>query len=560
MTGKPRIRVQAGTRHVSAAPALPAAPRVSRPSMRYLRDDRAGTLSMRRAVTRDIGIDVRQSAERASALALDFLQNCGWIAGIADQVVVDTIGTELHLNLRPDLSRLGYDDKESSDWCRLVETEWRRWAWNPSECDLAGKATVPEVLDGAVRHFLAYGEAFGVLSFLSAADRARHGVTTGTKISLVAPHRLPYRTSEFEGLQDGIYHDAIGRPTRYRFRFREAGVERDEDVAARDAMGLNMVLHVMDRGATPGSVRGISPMSPIFKVIAQHDQLADATLATALLQTIFAATIASPEPSEQAFQAIQTLADTEAPTSWSGSPQEWSSLVGGVAADLIDVWGQRIDALKGGGINLADSARIGHLGPGEKLEFHTAQTPGDNYKPFTTTMKHEAARAIGVAATSATMDFSASTYSSVRMETATIWPLAVRRRERIAAPLAQGIFEPWLDEAIASGRIPFKGGYRAFLANRDRVCWAEWQGPAAPTADDYKAAMAAKIRLEQGLSSLADECSLHGRDWEETARQRARERAVVVDELGLPDPFQRMSGGAGPNGAAADGRREPEAA
>lgn len=560
MDPKPRVRVKAGARRVAAAPALPAASRPVRATMRYLRDDRAGTLSMRRAVTRDSAIDVRQSAERASALALDFMQNCGWIAGIADQVVVDTIGTELHLNMRPDLSRLGYSDKESSDWCRLVEAEWRRWAWNPGECDLAGKATIPEMLDGAVRHFLAYGEAFAVLSFLPASERARYGVTSGTKVSLVAPHRLPFRTSEFEGLQDGIYHDANGRPTHYRFRFREGGIERYEDVTAGDAMGLARVLHVMDRGATPGSVRGISPMAPIFKVIAQHDQLADATLATALLQTIFAATIASPEPSEQAFQAIQTLADTEAPQSWAGTPQEWTDMVGGVAADLIDVWGQRIEALKGGGINLADSARIGHLGPGEKLEFHTAQTPGENYQPFTANMKREAARAIGVSASTATMDFTDANYSSVRMETATIWPLAVRRRERIAAPVAQGVFEAFLDEKIASGAIPIKGGYRAFRANRDRVCWAEWHGPAAPTADDYKAAMAAKIRLELGLSSLSDECSLLARDWEETTRARARERGVVVGEFGLPDPFQRMSGGAGPDGAAAQGRREPEAA
>lgn len=531
-----------------------------RPTARYLRDDRAGTLSMRRAVTRDSAIDVRQAAGRASALALDFMHNCGWIAGIADQVIVDTIGTELKLNLRPDLSKLGYSEKERSEWCRLVEAAWRRYSWNPAECDLAGKATVAEMLDGAMRHYLAYGEGFGVLSFLDQPSRAHYRIGTGTKVSLIAPHRLPRRTSEMEGLEDGIYHDANGRPIKFRFQRREGGIERDYDVAARDGAGLLQVLHVMDRGANPGSPRGISPMAPIFKVIAQHDQLADATLATALLQTVFAATIRSPEPSEQAFKAIQTLADTEPPATWSGTDAAWSDLVGGVASDLIDVWGQRIDALKSGGIDLADSARIGHLGPGEELQFHTAKTPGTSYQPFTANLKREAARCIGVTASSTTMDFNGATYSSVRMETASIWPLAVRRRERIAAPLAQGIMEAWLDEEIATGRIPFKGGYRAFAANRDRVCWSEWQGPAAPTADDYKSAMAAGIRLEKGLSSLADESALYGRDWEETARQRHRERAVVVDELGLPDPFQRMTGGAGPDGAAAEGRREPAAA
>ncbi|WP_323011110.1 phage portal protein [Paracoccus sp. (in: a-proteobacteria)] len=552
---KPRIRVKAG-RGVATHVPMPA---VRRPAatMRYLRDDRTGVLSMRQAVTRDAAFDVRVAAERASALALDFMQNCGWIAGVVDQVIVDTVGTELKLNLRPDLSRLGYDEKETSDWCRLVEAEWRRYAWNPSECDLAGKTNIPEALDGAMRHYLAYGEAFGVLDYYDQRQRGLYGVRTGTKVSLVAPHRLPRRTSELEGLQDGIFHDANGRATHYRFRRREDGFERDHDVPARDATGLARVLHVMDRGAHPGCYRGISPMAPIFKVIAQYDQLADATLATALMQTIFAATIKSPEPSEAAFEAIRTLADGEAPKGWSGGERAWQDHMGALAGDLMDVWGQRIEALKDGGVNLADSARIGHLGPGEDLVFHTAQTPGSQYQPFTANLKREAARCIGVTATAASMDFNGATYSSVRMETACIWPLAVRRRERIPAPLAQGIMEAWLDESIATGRIPFKGGYRAFANNRDKVCWSEWQGPAAPTADDYRAALAAGERLEKGLSSLSDECALYGRDWEETARQRARERGVVVDELGLPDPFAPMTGGAGPLGSAAPGRREP---
>lgn len=162
---------------------------------------------------------------------------------------------------------------------------------------------------------------------------------------------------------------------------------------------------------------------------------------------------------------------------------------------------------------------------------------------------------MGLTATSLTMDFNGATYSSVRMEVATIWPLAVRRRERIAAPFAQAIFEAWLDEKIANGSIPFKGGYRAFAANRQKACWAEWRGPPKPTADDAKSATAQRLRLENGTSSLSDECSEDGKDWEETARQRARELTFYTD-LGLPNPFERVRGG-GPNGTAAEGNREP---
>ena len=539
---KPRVRVKAG------ATAFPEA-RPARPAMRYLRPERTGVLAARRAVTRDAKVDVWEAAERASALAVDFMHNSGWIAGAADQIICDTIGTELKLNARPDLSKLGYNDKERAEWCRLVEAEWRRWAWNPKECDLAGKSTIPEMLDGVMRHYLAYGEAFGVLDYLTVRRRRVLGLESGTKVSLIAPHRLPRTTREFEGLEQGIFHDAIGRALAYRFKRRESGIDVDHDVAARD------VIHVMDRGDNPGSPRGISVMTPVLKVAAQHDQLADATLATMLMQAIFAATIESPEPSEQAFQAIQTLSDTEMPAGWSES--EWGELIGTLQADFAEVWAQRFEALKSGGVNLADSARIAHLGPGEKLEFKSPQAPGSQYMPMTNNLKGEIARRLGVMLESFTGDFSKATYSSVRMGSSSIWPIVTRRRERIAAPFVQAIYEPWLEEFIAEGRIPLKGGYQAYLANKERVVWAEWQGPQKPSADDLKSANAAGKRLELGISSLADECAELGRDWEETSAQIARETEVLT-KAGLPLPFGRKQGGnGGPLGGAADGDREP---
>ncbi|WP_173087685.1 phage portal protein [Devosia sp. 1635] len=540
---KPRVRVKAG------AVAFPAAP-IRKATARYLRGDSSGILAMRRAVTRDARHDVWEAAERASALAIDFLHNSGWLAGAADQVIADTIGTELKLNARPNFRGLGYSEKQRSDWCTLVETEWRRWAWNRHECDLAGKMTVPEMLDAVMRSNLAYGEAFGVLDFFTRGQRRQYGLETGTKVSLVAPHRLPRVTREFEGLDQGIYHDTRGRALQYLFRRRETGIEVDAPIRAQD------VIHVMDRGENPGSPRGISVLAPILKVIAQSDQLADATLATALMQTIFAATIKSPEASDEAFQAIQTLADTEAPAGWNEAAMPWAEHVGGIAQDLIDVWGMRIGALKEKGISMSDPARINHLGPGEEFQMHTASTPGSQYIPFSQNLQREMARRLGLTFESFSMDFTNATYSSVRMGIASIWPIVTRRRERVAAPFAQAIYEAWLEEAIAEGRIPLRGGLAVFTANKQRIVWAEWQGPAQPSADDYKSAMAAKVRLELGISSLADEAALLGRDWEENATQIGREIKLLTGE-GIPHPFGRSQGGAGQNGMAAEGNREP---
>lgn len=549
---KPRVRVQAmsaPSAGAAGASSTSAAPR--RATARYLRGDRTGVLSMRRAITRDGRWDVRESAERAAALALDFMHNSGWIAGAADQMIVDVIGEELKLNAQPDVALFGGNEADRSAWCREVEPRWRRYAWNPAECDLAGKRTIAEILDGTMRYYLVYGETLGVLDYLTVRERRRYGIETGTKVSLIPPHRLRRTTSEFEGLQDGIFHDAIGRPTMYRFLERNGGLEQNKDIPARD------VIHVMDRGENPDAFRGISIFAPILKVIAQYQQASDATLAALMLQQAFAATIKSPEPSSEAFQAIQTLADTgDAPDGWEAN--EWQDFLGGIQTDFYEVWAQRFGSLKEHGVAMNDPARIAHLGPGDEFQMHTAQAPGDNYQELTKDLKREMARRLGVTATGFMMDHTGATYSSVRMEYASIWPIVLRRRSRIPSPMADGIYAAWLDEEIGTGRQGFPGGYRAFVANRARASFAEWQGPAKPSADDYKQAMAQKIRLELGTSNLTAECAELGRDFEANAASIKREMAILAEgDYPIPHPFGRAQGGAGPNGAAADGNRIP---
>lgn len=533
-------------------PAVTSQTRQAQPQARYMRGERTGILPMRRAVSRDVKLDVRESAERAFALAFDFMHNSGWVAGAVDQIIADMIGTELKLNARPDLKGLGFTDKQRADWVNLVQAEWRRWSWNPRECDLEGKATVSEMLDGTVRYYLARGEGLAVFSYLSPRDRQRLGVETATKVSLVSPHRLTNYTMPTEGWDQGIYHNPFGRAEVYRFRRSNAGIDQDDDVAAFDGAGRPQVAHVMDRGATPNSPRGISPMTPAFKVIAQSDQLADATLTTALLQTAFAATITSPEPSEDAFQALQQLAEMETNN---------EAFVGAaeVAGDLFSIYEQRLEALKSKTLSIGgDASQVNHLGPGEDLKLHGSVTPGPQYAPFQQGLMREFARCLGITYSALTMNFEAASYSSVRMEGATVWPTITRRRERIAAPMAQAIYENWLDEMIGTGRIPFRGGYAAFAANRQRVVDTEWRGPARPSADPYKDAMADKVRLETGSTTLQAIYAERGEEWEAGADQIAIEFKRFTD-MGVTPPHGRMKGGdgAGPQGAAADGRREP---
>lgn len=509
------------------APAKPSAAPQARPTARWMRDSASGVLAARRVGLFDSREDIRRVWDRVSAIAMDLIQNSGRLKGACDQVLADTIGDGLKLNARPDLARLGYTPAEAAEFAQMLESRWKRYAENPDEVDFRGKFDLHQLVDVALRHFVAYGEATGVIDFLAPAQRRGYGITTGTKLLLVAPHRLTRETNEAEGLHTGVIHDPNGRAIAYRFRTREGGIEQTKDYAARDRDGRTLVIHAFDPWDA-ADVRGISVLASAMRTQAMAEQLGDATLATAILQTVFAATLTSPEPSAEAFQAIEQLEDFDE----------------GLKEDFIGYFGARMDKARESSIAITGS-QVSHLAPGEDLKLHTAATPGSNYLPFSADLRREMARAIGVTYESISMDHSDATYSSVRMGISSIWPVVMRRRRRIAAPIYQTVYESWLDEQIGSGRIPLRGGYAAFRANREAVTWAEWQGPPKPSADDNKSAKAATERLQNGTTTLSYECAEYGLDWRDVLRQRSEELQMLT-AAGLPNPFERAKGGGAP--------------
>lgn len=511
----------------------------------YLRDTRSRILSTRTASLRDHRDEVRTAWRRSAALALDLIQNSSRLRGAADQVIADTVGVELVLNPQPDLAGLGYSETEAADLVRTIKRRWKRYAWSPRECDLRGKFTVPQMIDIALRWDMAYGEALGVMSYMAPADRRRYRIVAGTKMCMVNPTKLVQDTSEIEGLFQGVIHDPNGRPIAYRIEEKEAGIVVKRDYSATDADGRQLVTHVFDP-MDAGDVRGISRLAAAFREHIQHEVLVDTTIQTAILQTVFAATLTSKSPSREAFEAIDAMSDQ--------LPE--GSLV--PANEFRDFFLANLDRAAESEIRIGGDPQVSHLGPDEELKLHGAQTPGPQFLQTSNQLSRGMARAIGITFGGLTMNHENATYSSVRMENSSIWPTVVRRRERIAAPIAQAIYENWLDEEIGEGRIPVKGGYEAFAANRDRFTWALWQGPAKPSADDLKSAKGSSERIYNGTTTLADECAENGKDPDEVFEQRRREHQKYLD-AGMPSPFERNPSKDAPADDNADGSEKKPA-
>lgn len=488
----------------------------AQPRSVIMRDSGAGFLSSWRPSLRERRDEVGGVWHIAAARAIDGIQNSGWLSGTMEQAAGDTIGTGLRLNATPDAEAIGWNDDELRAWCGRVERRWRAWSTNPLECDARGKQTIAALTDAAIKHHFAFGEANALLPQI-----ARAGVRSRVKVMMMSPHRHVLDGDELNGWYQGVRLDGNGMPIAYRYRRSKVFSEETIDFKARSSTGRPQVAHVFD--GEPDQVRGISPLTPVLLRLRQYDTLAEATLTASLIQTIIAATIKSPNFAESAWQGFEP-ADPD-----SGEP--------GSLGDPVDAYmQQKLEWARHTKLDLGAPGRIAHLFPGEEFNIHRPGTPTDTYLPYSKALLREIARCLGMTYEAMTGDYEGATYSSVRMATSSIWSIVLRRRSRIAAPFVQAIYEAWLDEEVAAGRIPFPGGYRNFVALRGEACAAEWHGPAKPTADDLKSAKASQVRLSTGITSLAYEMAEYGQDPETVFEQRARERDMAM-RLGLPDPY-----------------------
>lgn len=481
------------------------------PKAAYFQGGRNPLMVSWRPALREQSRDVQAAWVDAAARAQEAIQNSGFLTRVLDVECGSVVGTGLRLSSRPDEAALGWTRKQGSEWARLVETRFRSWCENPVECDAAGKMTFPKMQQAAYASWKTFGEVFGLLPIID-----RPASTSKTKVLLLPPHRLTQKSDELNNIVQGVKTDGWGFPQSYFVNEKDRVLgTREREIAAYDRDGRPNVIHVFDSSIATN--RGISPLAPVLKVIRQVDQYADATLTTALIQTIFAATIKTNVQGIAAFEGLMTSGDTGATDidAFAAKKGEW------------------YEAAK---IDLTQHGRLAHLFPGDELTFTKANAPGQQYDDFTGWLMREIAAGAGVTYESATGDYRGATYSSIRMAGAIEWLGVLRRRANIIVPFCQMVFNAWLEEEIFSGRIQFPGGYFAFLANRAAAARASWSGPAQPQADDFKAARAHEVLKDMGATTLAEIEASYGRDWDDSMRQREAENALA-EELGLPLPW-----------------------
>ena len=126
-----------------------------------------------------------------------------------------------------------------------------------------------------------------------------------------------------------------------------------------------------------------------------------------------------------------------------------------------------------------------------------------------------------------------SNYTAARAALLDFWRTVRVYRTRFNAAFNQPIYEAFLAEAVATGRIEAPGFFDD-PAIRQAWCGCSWMGASMGHVDPLKEVNAAAMRIANNITTQEQEASeYNGNDWAANVRQRRRELEALQEFAAL---------------------------
>ena len=285
----------------------------------------------------------------------------------------------------------------------------------------------------------------------------------------------------------------------------QAGALEWTRVEAYGSSGRPNVLHVMNRERA-GQRRGAPILAPVLEALKQLGRYTEAEITAAVISAMFtvfiqSATVQNGKPIGEAL------------------PPE-----------------QLIDAQDQGTIELGNGAIVA-LNPGETVEFAKPEHPNSGYDAFFNAMVKEIGAALEIPPEVLEKQFTQN-FSSARGSLNEFWRTCGMQRDWFSDDFCQPVYEAWLAEAVARGRIKAPGFF-GDPAIRKAYADCKWNGPSRTALNPSQEVEAAIKRVDAGFSTAEEETAqLTGGDYNRNIRKRAIEaaRKREVDKIANPPP------------------------
>lgn len=425
------------------------------------------------------------------------------------------VGTGLALSAQPNREVLGWSVKQALKWKALVQREFSLWA-DSTESDQAQTLTFYQQQALLLRSVLESGDAFTLLPDGQPTTTQPYAL----RIQLLEADRVgnPNGGPDTSKIAAGVRSNDAGAPESYFLYDQHPGgwmPGSGQRYAGKwidrlGSSGRRRVLHNY-RKLRPDMPRGVPYLAPIIGCIKQISRYTEAEIMAAVITSYLTVFI-------------------ETPT--------------GNAAPVFD-GGKPGDA--GAEIGLGMGAVVG-LAPGEKPHVVNPGRPNPNFEPFILAVIKQLGMALGLPYELLLKQFNSS-YSASKAALLDAWVYFRGVRTWLAQSFCQPVYETWLAEAVALGRVPAPGFFADPLL-RWAYTRAAWPGDSMGSINpkDEVAAYTAAIDARLMTRERA-EWELWGTDFNDTFDQKEGEQKRLKKADLLPEP---KAGAAAPQAGKQD--------
>lgn len=437
------------------------------------------------------------------------------------------VGTGLTLKSSIDRDILGLSPEAAKKWQQKTEAEFRVWAEKKQNCDATGVNNFEGLQQLALKSWLMSGDVFALFKryeptpvnpyslriHLIEADRVSTPSDYGSTVT-PSPRITDGENPDTKNrIYDGVEIDANGNIVAYYIRNTYPGqitgqkTEWTRVEAYGRKTGLPNILQIMD-SERPEQYRGVTYLAQVIEPLLQLRRYTESELMAALVQSFFTAW-------------VKTKTDTsEMPFDETGP------------GDVVGFSGDEPE-------NISESDSEYEMGPGtvlhleedEEVVFGNPNIPTPGFESFTKTVCRLVGAALEIPYEVLIKEFNSS-YSASRAALLEAWEAFKMRRKWFVDDFCQPVYEVWLAEAVALGRIKAPGFFDDPLI-RAAWCGARWIGPVQGQLDPTKEAKAAIMVVDRGFKSHEQVTrEMGGEDWEENVEQLARENELLKNAGG----------------------------
>lgn len=444
-----------------------------------------------------------------------------------------TVGAGLKVFPKIKYKMLNMEPDEAEEWNKKASAEFDLWA-SSKLCDIRKRNNFYDLQEILYKAYMTDGDSFALFRRgynenmpytlrIQAIEGNRvsnpmgqdyYGITGPLSVEMLAPNGV-------NKIVNGVEVDKDGAVEAYwisnKVPYDPVEINRATNWTRIEAFGQLVgkpnVLHIC-HDERPEQYRGVPYLAPVLTALKQVSRYADAELVAAIMRSFF------------------TLFFTSTGNS-------------SVAGDISGVLGA--STYEGEGTDSQEpvvNASEYHLGPGtinalpKNIDVKSVGVDGGQatFDSFVTQFVKQISASLNIPYEVLMKSFTSS-YSASRAALLQAWEQFKLRRAWFTRDFCQPVYEMWLVEAVATGRLEAPGFF-SDPAIRFAYSNAEWYGPSMSILDPIKDVNGAALRIQYGLSTPEREAAeMTGSDFYENLEAIRIAKSKVKDSgvaLGVP--------------------------